>query len=281
MAALLPLLAMGIPALLSGVSGIMGIASEAKKLHGGKIRLMRHAARKHRVKRKRGGKLVISRYARSGKGPIADALSRIPLLGMIAGPLASAFGGRIRRKRRGHGFSPMYIHREFGGGMLTPPGGHMMPQQKLMSNAILPLVKMLGRPAFTYPPDMTAAAPFHIRAPGKASRIMYTPSARLRVGVGLLSPAGGRITHRKGYYKYVNGKRVHVAPTIVHTGGRVHKKRGGKLVHRKGYYKYMNGKRIHVGPTTVHMGGKIKRKQHKRKRGGYIPYQWRMRNQYH
>jgi hypothetical protein len=221
-AALLPLAAAALPGILTGVSGLLGIINEGRKLHGGRLRRLR----RHKLKTvHKGGKLKITRVHKypighHGRGPIADAIGSIPLLGMVAGPLIRAFGGRLR-KRRGRGFSPMYMHREFGRGfgygMLTPPGGQMLPYAKQLSSALMPFV---------------AHAP-------------------KRLGMGLLAPAGGRV-HRK--------------------------KRGGKLVHRKGYYRYIHGKRVHVAPTTVHIGGRVhKKKTHaKRRVGGYVPYRWRL-----
>jgi hypothetical protein len=245
-AALLPLAATVLPGILSGVSGLLGIINEGRKLHGGRLRKMRMIRRhKRRVSHHGKGKMMITRYAHKypighhGRGPVASVLGAIPLLGSFLGPIASAFGGRVRRRQmhkplhhlrllhklltgtKGRGFSPMYMHREFGRGlgygMLTPPGGHMLPYAKQLSNALVP----------------------------SASKIL---------GMGLLAPAGGRIRRRR---------------------------RGGKLVHRKGYYRHIHGRRVHVAPTTVRIGGAVRRRRvhrraPRRRIGGYIPYQWRL-----
>lgn len=168
MAALIPFGLMAASAIPGLIGGIMNIANEAKKLSGGKLR--RRYARKKTVKvaRKVGGKMRVAHRVRRahkkvtrGRGPVADALGSIPLLGMIAGPLARAFGGRLKKmkphkrrlvlsylrnrlgnglspmyisrpyvgmgakKRRGKGLSPMYISRPYvGQGLLYPIGAH-------------------------------------------------------------------------------------------------------------------------------------------------------------
>lgn len=128
MAALLPLLAMGIPALLSGVSGIMGIADQAKKLRGGRLRRMHHkrGGRVHHIRRR-----IHMRRRKLGRGVAANILGSIPVLGSILGPIVSAMGGRVRRRHhkrmRGHGLSPMYYTRPYVGmGMLGPLGSHVL-----------------------------------------------------------------------------------------------------------------------------------------------------------
>jgi len=189
MAALLPMLAMGIPAVLSGISGIMGIANEAKKLHGGRI---------GRLRRRRGGKLghvvhakktvvrpmkaqkvgtrryvVRNRankptthkktyYASSrihkGKGAAADVISRIPLLGSILGPIVSAFGGKLKLSK---------LHK-----MVK----HMPAKQRRFV-----LRKLAGK----------GLSPMYIQRPyvGRGLSPMYIQ--RPYVGRGMLTPPGG------------------------------------------------------------------------------------------
>jgi hypothetical protein len=162
MASLIPYAMMGLPALLSGISGIMGIVDQGRKLKGGRL-LKRH------YKAHRGGVLRRKKHKkarRRGRGAAADMISSIPLIGSLVGPLVRAMGGRLRRKhrvvrhkglkgriplhkggllspaggrlarrvgrmrvkhhrRRGHGLSPMYIHRPYVGlGLIRHHRGH-------------------------------------------------------------------------------------------------------------------------------------------------------------
>jgi hypothetical protein len=174
----LPYLAMGLPALLSGVSGVMDIVGSAKKLSGGRIRRKRVV---HRKRATYGGRIKMRRPVRHrrGRGIASDIIGQIPLIGQLLGPIVKAMGGRIIMRRggrahmmrcRGRGLAPMRYKKPYiGQGMLTPPGGTM---------------------------------------------VLYAKKA---AGYGLLGPAGGSI-HRRGHYRHVNGKRVHVKATRVHGG---------------------------------------------------------------
>ncbi len=187
MAAFLPLGLAAASAIPSLISGIMGIANEAKKARGGRLR-------------RRGVRAGI-KHKRKGRGVVADTLGNVPLLGALLGPLARALGGRVNR--RGKGLSPMYIRRPYVGMGLSPLGRYR----------------------------------------------------------------GGALHHRKGYYKYAGGKRIHVRPTLVHGSGLspMYIRRpyvgmgllapaGGAIHHRKGHYRKVNGHRVHVRPSTVHNG---------------------------
>lgn len=227
MAALLPLLAMGIPALLSGVSGIMGIANEAKKLHGGRLRHYRRKGKgiKHRPH------LHVGRRKR-GRGVAANIIGSIPLLGNILGPIVSALGGRVRR--RGHGLSPMYYSRPYVGMGLSPLGKMMASQYRSSANGSFAhgfnLPKSLGMTNFgkilrsAYGTGMKrkrAHVMKHKRKMHHKRGYGISPMyyGRPYVGMGLLAPAGGHL--RKGHLRKIHGRaaRVRVAPALIHHGG--------------------------------------------------------------
>jgi hypothetical protein len=183
----LPLLAMGIPALLSGISGIMGIVDQAKRMKGGHLRRYRGGRLMHRLmfRKRYGGRLRKHKYHKHkryhrGKGMAADIISQIPLLGGIAGPIVRALGGRLHHKgyhkivhtlygpklkyikgNRGHGLAPMYMKRPYTGcGMLYLPG---------VTNRI---IKTHG------------------------GRIRRHKKVHRRHGRGLIAPAGGYLPYR-------------------------------------------------------------------------------------
>lgn len=224
---------MGLPSL---ISGIMDAVHSGKKLSGGKIMMARrlvnhptfgsqlrnalriyHASNprggrvRRRYMRRRGGRIHHRR--RRGKGVAANIAGAIPLIGPILGPLISAFGGRVRRRhmrrRKGRGLVPMDMYQPIAcGGGLLGPGAYRPP--------------VFGGPMAVVPYGMTPHA-----------YSTYKPKPSLGSGYsygrrgGLLSPTGiGGATYRRGYYKYYNGKRVHVRPTLV---------RGGKLRRRRRY----------------------------------------------
>jgi hypothetical protein len=207
---------MGLPSL---ISGILDAVHSSKKISGGKLMMarrlvnhpkfgsqIRNALRMYHMANPRGGRMrhryIRRRGGRRGKGIAANIAGAIPLIGPLLGPLVSAFGGRLRRKRyrrRGRGLVPMDIYQPiaYGGGLLGP-GAYRPPTY--------------GGPLSVVPYGHTLTKPF-----GKG----YNYGRR----GGLLSPTGyGGAIYRKGYYKYQNGKRVHVRPTLV---------RGGKLRRRR------------------------------------------------
>jgi hypothetical protein len=99
---------------------------------------------------------------------------------------------------------------------------------------------------------------------------------------------GGSI--RRGHYRIVNGRRVHVRPTKVRGRGlapmrykRPYVGIGGLLnpaggTIRRGHYRYVNGRRVHVRPSVVHGRGMHlyvrKKRPMRRRRGGYMPHTW-------
>ncbi len=227
MAALIPIGLSALGAIPSFISGIMGIADNARKLRGGKVRRHRvvHRAIKHK---RRGGKIHRKRRVkkhRRGRGVVADTLSNIPLLGALLGPLAKAFGGKLRRmpahKRRliirklmaGRGLAPMYMQRPYVGMGLTARPHHKMARKpKLHGKGLAPYgsTKRLG-----------GYIPYTFRSGvGRGLAPMYMQ--RPYVGRGLLAPAGGAV-YRKGHLRKIPGRaaKVRVAPTMVHHGGRM------------------------------------------------------------
>lgn len=245
MAMMLPALAMGIPAVLSAIGGIMGIANEGRKLaRGDGLRKRRMATKGGRIMwpkfmtdKRQGGRVT----KRVGRGQVANILGSIPLLGSFLGPIASAFGGKLGRRRRsskrsggatmkfvpykGKGLSPMHIRGirqiynvggRVCGGRLTP-GSVSSLYQKLAAKGGRVQRKKYGK---------SLAMPQYKRS-------VFVPS---KTG-GLLSPAG----------------------------------RGGAISTVKGYYKYLpSGQRVHVRAHVKGAGIKLARKTPKR--GGYVPY---------
>lgn len=202
--AMIPLLAMAIPALLSGIHSAVDIARSSRAYAQGKgIRhryaMRRKGGRMRHLKRK-GGRVHhrknYAKHARRGKGVFADIVSGIPLLGSVAGPLIRSLGGRISRGRvfkRGHGLAPMHM-RSLTALARGPKGygGRLMPYGAI-----------------------TPAAMIHKMLP------------MMKYGRGLLMPAGGAV--RRGHYRVVNGRRVRVAPTIVRGKGLRRHRRGGYI----------------------------------------------------
>jgi len=190
-------LAMGVPGL---ISGIMSAVAAGKQMRGG--RLVRLAKRPIRRRR--------------GRGIAADIAANLPLIGSFAGPLVRAMGGRLYRKkrvvhkRRGKGLAQMHIKVPIyhGRGLLGPG---LMHKASPYSSVLLP--------------KMT-----------KSQQIIHLPYEVKRSYIGgLLAPSGhfgGAI--RRGHYRHVNGKRVHVKAAIVHKGG-AYKKPMRRVVRRRKY----------------------------------------------
>lgn len=204
-------LAMGIPSL---ISGIMDAVQSGKKLHGGQLRILhrlRHHPRyggkvrmilkHHHMSARRGGRVRRLPHRRRGRGIASDIVGAIPVVGSILGPLIRAFGGKLRHRKirhvRGRGLVPMHVYQPIAcGGGLLGPGMYRPPT--------------FGNIMSVIPYGHSITQPF-----GKG--FTYGPRG------GLLSPTGmgGAVSYRKGHYKHVNGRRVHVAATMVHHGGRV------------------------------------------------------------
>lgn len=155
----LPQILMGAAAVPSLIGGIMSAITAGKKLTGGRLRRRSNAMqriraakkggkirhKKHRGRRggrhvnlhRAGGRLHKKHLKRPMRGPygrgvVADTLGNIPLLGMVLGPLAKAFGGKLKgaktnkkarramilalvKKLRGKGLSPLSIRRPYVG----------------------------------------------------------------------------------------------------------------------------------------------------------------------
>lgn len=242
MAQFLPFALMGIPALLSGISSIheMVLRGQGKGMLAALHRRRKGGATSHMgsfpllqrpIRYAQGGKMIkhlvpyVTRPShggtlrprhRRGRGPIADALSKIPLLGMLAGPLASAFGaGRIARRGVGGTYvrphvshtkygAPVYVkgyhktyhsgpRRGFGvlgaeplGGLLAPAGGRAryLPGGVIRAHRVRPHIShtKYGAPVFV-----------------KGYR-----TGKKHPGMGLLMPAG---SHRGGYLPYATSNR--------------------------------------------------------------------------
>lgn len=210
MAALLPLLAMGIPALFGAITGGINIANAIKgrgvrrrrggrhhKVAGARRRGGRVVAMRKHYKKRKGGALSPQAYrairrlvnaplnnlraglmkrggkVKRGRGVFADILGSIPLLGSIAGPIVRSLGGRVRK--HGKGLSPMYLMRPYvGRGLLAPAGG-------LVHHRKSHLRKVRGHAK-------------KIRVRGSTVGHGLSPMYLMRpyVGKGLLYPQGGR-----------------------------------------------------------------------------------------
>jgi len=220
MAALIPLGLTALGAIPNLISGFMGIAENARKLRGGKLRkhVLRHMHK--RPIRRRGGRVHKKRLVKSGRGVVADTLSNIPLLGAMLGPLARAFGGKLKkmplrqrrlyamkllRQLRGKGLAPMYMQRPYVGMGLAPYGS------KRSHGGYIPYTFKSG--------IRRSLAPMYMQRP--------------YVGMGLLAPAGGAVVVRKGHLRKIPGRaaRVRVAPTLAITGRGMHINK--KKAHRK------------------------------------------------
>lgn len=250
----------------------MNAILSGKKLSGGKLRRQRQ---QHRKKgkglvrmRRTGGKVYRKRHIRKarkgrggrikktykykGKGVVADTLGSIPLLGALLGPLAKAFGGKLKKMPRKHrraaimaimrklagkglspmylrrpyvssgcGLSPMYLRRPYTGGRLAPIGApassstYMTPTLALNAlNNMFPGMRTL---------------PYHPSVPGpKPAQIASYPT-----GVGLLRPAGGAV-YRRGHLRKIKGKahRIRVKPAM----GRGLLSPAGGYIPYKGHY---------------------------------------------
>lgn len=297
MAFLAPLAAMAIPAIISAISGGVSIASAVKQMRGNGLR---------RHKRKHPGKGLSPMSIHRGYGLLHPA-------GMGLSPMKIYRGWGIGRKKR---YVKKKGHKKHGG-MLTPPGGHLMALLKTMKPALSQLgqVAKISRPYFdasdppSPPPHSgsqlirytgTGRRRGHRRGKGAIADFLGNipllgaiagPIARAfggrlkhrrrkpvkggalkrrvrRIGgshgnthrmsktVAAILRGGAVAHHRRGHYKRIGVRRVHVPATVV--------RRGGALVHRKGHYRHTAGRRVHVSATVV-------------RHGGYLPYTFKPR----
>lgn len=132
MAQFIPMAMMGVPALLSGISGIMDIVSSARKLKGGRLRKYKKYNRMRHGGRVMGRLVRRKRKTYRGRGAVADALGMVPLLGGPLSALARVFGGRVGRRcnTKGVGLAPMRGRRPYVGGLLGPPGSLVVWHRK-------------------------------------------------------------------------------------------------------------------------------------------------------
>lgn len=299
---ILPLAITAAGAIPSLIGGIMNSIIAGKKLSGGRLRRKRYVKkhkrgrklfkegkglvhvrrrggaikkrpkRKH-YKKKKGGR-IRKTYKMKGRGVVADTLGSVPLLGMVLGPLAKAFGGKLaripKRNRKaalrallyrlrgkglspmyirrpyvssGCGLSPMYIRRPYTGGRLGPLGSTTSGSYLTPSLANAALNSMFpGRRTIPYRP---------VRPPPSGPKIMpvtpYVPP------LGSLNPVSPYIPPSTALIPY--------------TGKGLLKPAGG-LIHRKGHLRKIKGKahKIRVKPALVHGRGLLS------PAGGYMPY---------
>lgn len=278
MAALLPIAAMAIPALLGAISGGINIATAVKGLRGGRLR--RH------LRGKGLSPMYIARpYAGAGLlAPAGRGLSPMYIARPYAGAGAAGFTFSRSHKRGQTGRGGAMRK---GRGMLIAPG---------QQYGALVLPKARGD-VYKRKPVLMIAPPAD-RSMSMRPRIPFADASDpIQIkGTGLLFPAGARggaVHVRRGHYRTgPSGKRVHVSATVARSGG--------SLIHRKGYYRHdPSGKRVHVSATKVHrpgagivadilgaipmlgsiagplarsLGGRVRRRG--AKRGGYLPYTW-------
>lgn len=200
-AAILPFL----PALLAGLAGsIPGIVTLARG-KGGRARCGGKAKPKCITKTQlikafegAGGRIQRKRYVirkRKGRGPVADALSRVPLAGLLLGPLARAMGGRAKKTkarryynlRKGRGTNSLCWTRNYTKSCAKPQ-----------------TYSMVGRGLLS-------------PAGGRVRNYSYKKRGGM-AGIGMVH--GGFLTHRRGYYRHspYTNKRIHVRPTTVNYG---------------------------------------------------------------
>lgn len=297
---ILPLAITAAGAIPSLIGGIMNSIIAGKKLSGGRLRrkryvkkhkrgrklfkegkglvhmrrrggaIKKHPKRKH-YKKKKGGR-IRKTYKMKGRGVVADTLGSVPLLGMVLGPLAKAFGGKLARmpkrnrkaalrallyRLRGKGLSPMYIRRPYvsSGCGLSPmyirrpyTGGRLGPlgsEYKTASKSYL--TPSLAQFALSNTPRIATSSP--LIGPKNKQSFALIPSvvppppvswgtSSILTGKGLLRPAGGLI-HRKGHLRKIKGKahKIRVKPALVHGRGLL-SPAGGYMPYRGHYGVY-------------------------------------------
>jgi len=191
--AMIPLALAGVPALLGSIGAIMDIVKKAKggaaksRAMGAALSVIsKYPLLERRSRYRKGGTLRPPK--KRGKGPIADILSSIPLLGMIAGPIARSFGagGRYATRpapRRGMGgvyVAPHISHTKYGVPVHVK-GYHRAPTHRGLGGTYV-------RPHVSH---TKYGVPVHVKGYHRPSRggLLY-PAGAPR-GRGLLSPAGG------------------------------------------------------------------------------------------
>jgi hypothetical protein len=132
-------------------------------------------------------------------------------------------GGRIRRVKR---------HRR-GRGIAADIAGAI----PLLGAFAGPLVRAMGgklrrKRVYRRRKGGDGLVPMHMYNPIAYGSGLLFPGRRHMIG-GLLSPTGGAVSYRKGYYKHVKGRRIHVKPAIVHHGGRIRRAPRRKIYHRR------------------------------------------------
>lgn len=307
--AFLPLAAMAIPAIMSAISGGVSIASAVKQMQG-------HGLRRHHRNhyKKHPGKGLSPMKIYRGYGLLRPAGGLLHPAGMGLSPMKIYRGYGIGRKKH-HAKKRVKKH----GGMLTPPGGHMMALLKSLRPALpfpvvlKPATTGFPRPTGTqlvkYTGGRTSPPPYpggrlrrhghrrgkgavadflgnipllgmiagpiaralggklkhHRRRPAKGGRITrrvrrvggsHGNTHRMSKTIQAILRGGAVVHHRRGHYKRVGVRRVHVPATIV--------RKGGALVHRRGHYRHTAGRRVHVPATIV-------------RKGGYLPYTFKSR----
>jgi hypothetical protein len=201
----LPMALTGAAAIPSLIGGIMSAITAGKNLTGGRLRRRQHKRKGRGLVRRRGGKHVkyhrkkgkglanarMKRiYKMKGSGVVADTLGSIPLLGMLLGPMAKAFGGRLKHKRK-------RVHKKRGGrvrGGLNRRKVIMALVKRLRGRGLSPMY--IRRP---YVSSGCGLSPMYIRRPYVSSGCglspMYIRRPYVSSGAGLLAPIGAKMAH--------------------------------------------------------------------------------------
>jgi len=227
MAAMLIPALMGLPGL---IAGIMSAVDSGKRLSGGKLararRLSKHPIYGKHIRnalktynamhggsmmryRPRGGRVYRKRRYNRGRGIAADVAGSVPLMGPLIRPLIRSMGGRVYRRRykRGRGVAADIA------GAIPLLGGIFGPLVKAMGGRVRRPRRGRGLPNMElYQPIACGRG---LLGPGSYRPHLYGRGITGRRG-GLLSPTGmGGAIHRKGHYRYSNGRRTYVRPTLV------------------------------------------------------------------
>ena len=276
---LLPMAITAAGAIPSIIGGIMNAVLAGKKLSGGRLRHKRLRKRKgkgliHKKRIHRKGKRNVK-----GKGVVADTLGSVPLLGALLGPLARAFGGKLKKMPKKHrraaivammrklhgrglspmyirrpyvssgcGLSPMYIRRPYAGGRLTPLGASQAGAYLTPTMAQHAVSTMFPG---TFPHYRFSEFPhsnFNLPTPAPS---VFKPSIQESNLVPFIGP-------------------MNKPPMVVGPGTQgiasISASKGG-MVHRKGHLRKIKGRKqkVRVRPALVGRGLLAPA-------GGYIPY---------
>ncbi len=275
---------MAIPAVLSGIGGILDIIGSAKRLHdGGRLRKhyklkkggaaqhgVRHAVYKrrhvvHHRKHKVGGRVHKRKHKHMrkhrGKGVLADIVGKIPLLGSLAGPLISMLGGRIRHRKhtkkthrtpRGRGLAPMYQYRPYVGGRLRRRK-HPRKHKKARGRGLAPMYQYKPYLGGMLMPSGGPTMPH-----GYRGGVLSLPGAHLMPGGYHPAPRWALLSNKATITPYMPPKPPGpgmIMSALSAVKGFLDNAKTGDGLHRR---------RRHV---KKHRGGKIHHRKHKAHRG--------------